>query len=252
MACAPKCVSNVFFRLQWHKDVSPASSTGRPAVYRSEPALGITSHCTPIQAGPVETAEELPLNVGMTYLPGTEPLNDDELDLLDEVLARVKGGAIPNAEALDGFFTALVICPDLVKPSEYMEVIKSSATTDDELVFDSMDEIERFHGLLMRHWNAINAELRRGEPHFPVLNISEDGVAHGNDWAKGFLAGVDLRPDAWRTVIDDEERAGPLCRFGLSPMRPSRPHDAALQGADDGRAPRGPHREYGGCNKAAL
>ncbi len=217
MACASNACPNVFFRLQWHKDVSPASSTGRP---RSTARIGTSPfrhRRTPIQAGRIETAEELPLNVGMTYLPGTEPLNDDELDLLDEVLARVKGGAIPNAEALDGFFTALVICPDLVKPSEYMEVIKSSAVTNDELVFDSLTEIERFYGLLMRHWNAINAELRRGEPHFPVLNISEDGVTHGNDWAKGFLAGVDLRPDAWRTVIDDEERAGPFVPIWLSP-----------------------------------
>lgn len=150
------------------------------------------------------------MNIGMTFLPGTEPLNDAELDLLDVVLARLKGGAIPNAEALDGFFTALVICPELVKPSEYMEVIKSSAANGDELVFDSMAEVERFHGLLMRHWNAINTELRRGEPHFPVLNVGEDGVAHANDWAKGFLAGVDLRHDAWRAVIDDEERAGPF------------------------------------------
>lgn len=158
----------------------------------------------------VETTRDLPLNAAMTYLPGTEPLNDDELDFLDAVLAKVRGGAIPNAEALDGFFTALVICPELVRPSEYMEVIRSGASKGEELVFDGMDEVEKFHGLLMRHWNAVNAELRRGEPHMPVLNVGEDGIARGNDWAKGFLAGVDLRQDAWRAVINDEERAGPF------------------------------------------
>ena len=160
--------------------------------------------------GAVEIAPDLPFNAGMMYLPGIEPLNEDEFDFLDRVLAKVRGGAIPNAEALDGFFTALVICPDLVRPSEYMEVIRSGASKGEELVFDGMDEVEKFHGLLMRHWNAVNAELRRGEPHMPVLNVGEDGIARGNDWAKGFLAGVDLRQDAWRAVINDEERAGPF------------------------------------------
>lgn len=152
----------------------------------------------------------MPFNTGIMDLLGTQPLNDAELDFLDRVLAKVRGGTIPNAESLDGFFTALVICPELVRPSEYMEVIRSGTSKGEELVFDGMDEVERFQGLLMRHWNAVNAELRRGEPHMPVLNVGEDGVARGNDWAKGFLAGVDLRQDAWRALIDDEERAGPF------------------------------------------
>ena len=67
----------------------------------------------------------------MTYFPGTELLSDDDLDFLDSLLFRVRGGAIPNAETLDGFFTALVICPELVRPSEYMEVIKSGASKGD-------------------------------------------------------------------------------------------------------------------------
>ena len=150
------------------------------------------------------------MNAGMVQIPGTEPLTDNDHNFLDGVLARVRGGVIHNAEALDGFFTALVICPELIRPSEYMDVIRSGASKGEELIFSGMAEAERFHGLLMRHWNAINAELRRGEPHMPILSVGEDGLARGNDWAKGFLAGVDLRQDAWRIVIGDEERAGPF------------------------------------------
>ena len=35
-------------------------------------------------------------------------LDDAELDEIAHFLARVRGGAIPNPEALDGFLTALV------------------------------------------------------------------------------------------------------------------------------------------------
>lgn len=49
------------------------------------------------------------------------------MDELNGFLGRVKGGAIPNAEALDGLFAALACCP-LVMPSEYLLVIQFDAT----------------------------------------------------------------------------------------------------------------------------
>jgi uncharacterized protein len=83
-------------------------------------------------------------------------LSDSEYDEIDRVLGRVKGGAISNVEALDGFLTAIVLCPELIKPSEYMKVITSGKTEDHDLVFESTTEAERFFGLLMRQWNVIN------------------------------------------------------------------------------------------------
>ncbi len=41
-------------------------------------------------------------------------LTDAEFTELDDFLAQVDGGKIPNAEALDGFFAALGCCPDLI------------------------------------------------------------------------------------------------------------------------------------------
>src|SRR5947199_162311 len=96
-------------------------------------------------------------------------LTDREYDEIDLVLGRVKGGAISNAEALDGFLTALVLCPELIKPSEYIKVITSGETEDHDLVFENATEAERFFGLLMRHWNVINDTLRRGDIYMPML-----------------------------------------------------------------------------------
>ena len=90
-------------------------------------------------------------------------------------------GKIPNVETLDGFITALVVCPDLIKPSEYISVIQSGKIEDGDLVFESSEEAEHFYGLLMRHWNAINREFRSGDVHMPYLAESAEGNAGGND-----------------------------------------------------------------------
>ena len=81
----------------------------------------------------------------MAALHISKELDDAELYEIEDFLARVKGGAIPNAETLDGFMTALVICPDLVRPSEYMEYITSGETEDDDLVFEDVAEAERLY-----------------------------------------------------------------------------------------------------------
>ena len=96
-------------------------------------------------------------------------LSDAEIDEVNAFLGRVKGGDIPNAEALDGFFAALACCPDLVMPSEYLRVIQSGATSDGDLVFENMDEARRFTELTSRQWNHVNQLLDREEVYLPLL-----------------------------------------------------------------------------------
>ena len=69
---------------------------------------------------------------------------EHDLDLIDGFLGRVKGGAVPNAEALDGFFEALACCPDLIMPREFMPVLQESEGEDGDLVFTGMGEAQRF------------------------------------------------------------------------------------------------------------
>jgi len=138
----------------------------------------------------------------------SHPLSDAELDEMGHFLARVQNGAIPNIETLDGFLTALVICPELVKPSEYMPIIISGETEAGDLVFETLAEAERFQSLLARHWNDVNRTLRSGEFYMPVLAEDDTGKFKGNDWATGFLAGTRMRHSVWTPIVDDEERGG--------------------------------------------
>jgi len=44
----------------------------------------------------------------------------------------------------------------------------------------------------------------------PVLLASEDGVFRGNDWANGFMRGMNLSNEEWVALLDDEDRGGSL------------------------------------------
>jgi uncharacterized protein len=138
------------------------------------------------------------------------PPSDTESSELNSFLARVVDGRIPNTESLDGFFAALSCCPDLVMPSEYLPIIKSGARDEGDLVFEDMNEAERFMNLINRHWNHVNYQLDQGDVFLPLLLEDEDGCYCGNDWAKGFLAGTHLRHPIWVEFFDDDEQAGAM------------------------------------------
>jgi uncharacterized protein len=132
-----------------------------------------------------------------------KPLTDTEIDRLGEFLAR-KADSGMNIETLDGFFVALVCGPEAVMPSEYVSEIWES-----EPPFESIQEAQECFDLMTRHWNTIAGTLYRGDVYFPVL-LEEGGIARGNDWAKGFVQGMDLRHDAWGVLVSDDEHGGCL------------------------------------------
>ena len=51
-------------------------------------------------------------------------------------------------EELDGFIAGLLICPDLIKPSEWLPVVWGSEE-EDEPAFDNLDHLNRVLGLVM-------------------------------------------------------------------------------------------------------
>jgi uncharacterized protein len=120
-------------------------------------------------------------------------LSDADYNWLSAMLSRVVGGKIPNIEALDGFMTALVVCPDWVTPDEYVPILACGKTEDDDLTFESAEEAEQFHDVLTRYFDEIHRVLRRGELRMLSLAQSGEEIPAGNDWAKGFLAGSHLR-----------------------------------------------------------
>ena len=126
-------------------------------------------------------------------------LDEDEIGWLHGFL---ESDTVPDAamslEMLDGFFTALIVSPEVVLPSEYMPEIWGG----DGPVYDSLEQAEHVLTLLMRHWNSIAGALGDREPSAPLLASSE---MRAQEWASGFMRGVSLRMETWdRHLAGDE------------------------------------------------
>jgi uncharacterized protein len=148
----------------------------------------------------------------MKMFTQNEPLTDAELDRLGDFLKSCKGGRAMNVEELDGFFAALIAGPEIVMPSEYYREVFGGEMSD-ACEFGSLGEANEILGLMMRHWNDIAGTLNKDEVYGPILLQDENGVFHGNDWARGFMRGMGMRSDGWAELVNDEEHGG-----GLIPM----------------------------------
>jgi uncharacterized protein len=137
------------------------------------------------------------------------PLTDAEYDRIAGVLSRFRDQRAMNLEQLDGFFAALICSPDHVRPSEYMPEIWGGDIRDEE-AFSTRQELQEFMDLVMRHWNIIADTLQSGDVFLPLLLEDEEGIAHANDWARGFMRGMELRQEDWADLFDDEQHGGPL------------------------------------------
>jgi uncharacterized protein len=137
----------------------------------------------------------------------SEPLTDAELDRLNSVLARFGNKHSMNLEKLDGFLAALICGPDTILPSEYLPVIWGGDIVL-ENTFNAQPLLRDFLALILRHWNVIADTLHSGEVYLPLLLEDENGISHANDWANGFLRGIELRKKHWAELLNDEQRGG--------------------------------------------
>jgi uncharacterized protein len=138
-----------------------------------------------------------------------QPLTDAELERLGSILKRFGDKRAMNLEQIDGFLSALICSPDLVPPSEYLPKIWGGDIVLEE-GFAAQPMLKDFLSLTMRHWNAIVDTLQSGEVYLPLLLEDENGISHANDWASGFMRGMELRKADWSDLLNDEEHGGSL------------------------------------------
>ncbi len=51
-------------------------------------------------------------------------------------------------EELDGFIAGLLVCPDLIKPGEWLPIIWNRDSTDQQPAFEDLDHVNRVLGLV--------------------------------------------------------------------------------------------------------
>ena len=163
-----------------------------------------------------------------------QPLTVAEFERLSGVLGRFDNKHPMNLERLDGFLAALICGPEIVRPSEYLPVICG----DDMVLEDSFNAqpvLQDFLSLIMRHWNVIADTLHSGDVFVPLLLEDDGGVTRANDWAKGFLRGMQFHKEQWAALLDDDEHGGWLVPiFALAhehdPDLEMRPYKEAISG----------------------
>jgi len=136
-----------------------------------------------------------------------QPLSDAEYARIAVMLERSRDKRAMNLEMLDGFFAALICSPDMVPPSEYLREIWGGDRVGE---FQNEAEMQEFFDLVIRHWNSLARTLNSNEPFLPFLFEDDAGVAHGNDWAQGFMRGMKMRREEWADLLENDVDAGLL------------------------------------------
>ena len=139
----------------------------------------------------------------MSSFSSERALTEAELSRLGEFLKTCNGAM--NIEEVDGFFAALIAGPEVVLPSEYLPKVFGG---DMAKAFTVLDDANQILELMMRHWNVIAGTLKKGDVYLPLLSDDEGGVCQGNDWARGFMRGIEMRKAGWAELITDEEHGG--------------------------------------------
>jgi uncharacterized protein len=106
-----------------------------------------------------------------------------------------------SLEMLDGFFTALVIGPELLLPSQYLPVVWGTADGEGP-VWDSLEQAEYAMQLMTKHWNAIAARRAASAEHQPIIDQFPSAMP-GEEWADGFAAAIQMQGHAWDRMFDD-------------------------------------------------
>jgi uncharacterized protein len=130
---------------------------------------------------------------------GIDPLENELLALGMEAML---------IEELDGFVAGLLVCPELIPPSEWLPFVWG--TDDAAPAFDDLDHANRVLRLIMEHYNLVASILMRDPGAYaPLLPVDDrNGDIIWEVWIEGFETAVKLRPKAWKRMLDaDAETA---------------------------------------------
>ena len=139
----------------------------------------------------------------------SHPLNDEEIDQLDQfLLDRIdddadtedKDEGVLDISELDGFFTALVSGPVMIPPSRWLPAVWG----DFEPEWERATDFETVVSLMIRHMNGIAATLMEQPEDFEPLFLENtlEGKTYTvvDEWCEGYVRGVQLATELWSTA----------------------------------------------------
>ena len=132
----------------------------------------------------------------------SDALSKDLQDLDDFLLSEAVDDDAMLLSELDGFLAGVVVCPDLIKPSEWLPLVWGYEGAS----LESEQQAQTVMGLIMGHYNDIIGQLDRGG-YRPIYDFDIDDEILWESWIGGFWRAVLLRPGDWldHSATDDED-----------------------------------------------
>ncbi len=153
-----------------------------------------------------------------------QPLSQDELTELETFLAsdQTPEDCMSSLEMIDGYMTSLVIGPESVSRTRWIPYLLNPEKQRTDL-FESEAQDERITSLLERHIAAIADQFENEPENFlPIYEMfgyaaEEERELAVEEWALGFILGMELCHEAWQPLFANEEQAmlaGPVFVLG--------------------------------------
>ena len=118
---------------------------------------------------------------------------------------RIQEG-LEHMSYLNGIMTAVIVGPEIVRPSEWMPLIVDTFGGQ-----SSIEDAQLAMNMLLLDYNRISASLTMAEQDYkPFLWEDEFGQQIISDWADGIHTGIGLRHNAWRPIFQDDEARAAL------------------------------------------
>lgn len=143
------------------------------------------------------------------FLNHREPspkLSNQQLDALEFYLDSHAAQNVMHMEILDGFLCALITGPIAVNAEEYLPVIFGGKMPE----FQNQAESDMVMGALAQHWEHIDSVLKRNDEYYPFLYADPDGKCSANDWAYGFIMGMEMSREGWKDLVEAGKQEGGL------------------------------------------
>ena len=130
--------------------------------------------------------------------------SDPRLDALDDLLLNLPDDEGMLLSEFDGFCAGLIVCPEMIKPSEWLPAVWGPSGAPD---FGTDMDLQHALDLIMGHYNDVVRSLMPPEIDYgPVFDQDmRSGEILWETWVSGFEHAMRLRADAWERIVESPD-----------------------------------------------